>query len=203
MADTTITITRQQLQEMIDTAIEQHADALAARPNGNTTDPLQYEKIGEAVATGMAKNTRRKVTYGEYIKRTHSAMHPDPAWPNGPPLKRQTWINGDHLDQVGTLDKEINLLNQITHSGRYINRLVEVLVRQEGLDEVLEIRYNNTKDSELPNHSRNLIDTLSQIVEAQKIEREEEEITQEARKEARRMFGNAKATREARERAGV
>lgn len=199
MAEPTITLTKSQLQEMIDAAIEEHAQAL--QPQG--LDAGMGTQIGEAVAAGMAKANPPRVKYGQYMKRVHSTFHPDPAFPNGPPLTREYYINGHHEGEQQLKDDEIRLLNQITHSGRYINRLVEVIVANEGLDEVVQIRYDNTKNSELPNHSRSLTETLTMVCAAQADEREEMEVVEMTKKEARVRFGNAKASREAREKAGV
>lgn len=202
MSEATITLTKQQLKQMIDEAIEEHAEALSATPAEALTSDMGTQ-IGEAVAAGMAKNQRPKVTYGQYIKRVHSSLHPDPALPNGPRLLRQYWINGHHEDEQNLLDAEIRLLNQLTHSGRYINRLVEVIVANEGLDEIVQVRYDNTKNSLLPNHSRSLVETLTLICEEQVKEREENEVVDAMKKDARIRFGNSKASREARERAGA
>lgn len=190
MANDTITLSKSELQQMI-------ADAIAAQ-QANSTD---YAAIGTAVAAGMAKNERRKVTFGEYQRKVHSTNHPDPKFPNGPLLTKECWINGDRAVTASLNDREINSLNQLTHSGRYIERLVEVMV---GADEI-RIHWNNkTPDQrfESSKHWRSFEDMMAQIIAAQVIEDREEEVLIEE-KQARRAFGNAKATREAREKAGV
>ncbi len=135
------------------------------------------EVIGKAVAQGINSTNRRKVTAGEYRLRGHSPFHPKPQ-KDTPVLRRQTWQNGVWCNPTTLTDDEIALLNQITHSGRYIGdegtrRLVEVIVRTDGSEEAVEIRFNvSTPDSqlELKGYVRNFADMLRQIVAEQKLE---------------------------------
>lgn len=191
----TITISKLELASMI-------ADAIASSKANSPDFTAMGESIGAAVAAGMPKAAPRKVTFGEYQKRVHSVMHPDPNFPNGPAMTRNYWVNGDRLMQGTATDLEINLLNKITHSGRYINRLVEVMC---GSDEV-RIHWNTkTPDQrfEAAQHWRNFEDMARQIVDAQVIEDREEEALHEEKLARRRTFGNSKATREAEAKAGA
>ena len=84
--------------------MQQNQQNQAAAPFDMTTLGLV---IGEAVAQGIAKNTRRRVSIGEYEPR--SPFHPGPK-ATKPVLRRQVWQN-DALVQAHTLfDEEINLL---------------------------------------------------------------------------------------------
>lgn len=180
--------------------------AVAQQLKGTAAPPLDMEELGEtigsAVASGIEKNTRKKVTYGEYNQRGHSSFHPRPK-SETPVLKRQCFENDARMNPVTLFDEEINLLNKITHSGRYCNRMVEVIVSQDGSEEALYIRYHNsTPDQrfELKGQCRDLIDMLKQITTAQAVERAEHE-QQEAEKKQRRGPGYNKAYLEAKERA--
>ena len=195
MANDTITISKAELASMI-------ADAVAAHKVNSPDFEAMGESIGAAVAAGMPKPPPRKVTFGEYQKRVHSSTHPDPLFPNGPPLKRQCYVNGDRALENVLTDAEINLLNQVTHSGRYVNRLVEVMC---GQDEV-HVRWNtksNDQRNEAAQNWKSFEDLMRQVIAAQVIEDKEEEILQEEKQARRRHFGDTKASREAREKAGV
>jgi hypothetical protein len=172
--------------------------------------------IGNAVASGMAASAPpRRMTIGEYVRRGGiNQYHPDPNVKVK--FDREYYQNG-HLIQMSTsYDREVELLNRITHSGRYIDRLVEVVVVQNGSEEAVDIRFSNKRDKafELKGRARNFIDILEQIVAAQDIEREDmdDEKADRAERKAQRharatgtagTFGKSKATREAREKAGV
>lgn len=157
--------------------------------------------IGGAVATAIdARDSKtRKVTFGEYQRRINAGRST---------LRRETFQNGFRLEEVQLSNAEIDLLNRISRTGRYIDRKVEVIVREDGADEVVEIRYNNkTRDQmfELRNHFRDFADLLTQIVMKQDEENEEQE-QREGRKRSepsRRPFGDTKASREARAAAGA
>ncbi len=184
-----ITLSKLELQQMI-------ADAIAST-RGNTPDFSELGKsIGSAVAAGMPAPPPRKVTFGEYQKRVHSSTHPDPKFPNGPLLNKECWINGDRAVTTSLNDREINFLNKLTHSGRYLDRLVEVIV---GQDEI-RIHWNNkTADQrfELGKHAKSFEDLMSQIIAVQVEEDKEEEVIQEEKLARRRTFGQSKATRDA------
>ena len=168
--------------------------------------------IGGAVAAGIAKNTRRRMTFGEYDRLgPRNSYHPK-SKEETPTLKRQLWQN-ETLCQQGTLfDREIELAHRITHSGRYFDRKVEVIYAPDG--ENIYIRYNNkTADQrfELKNHFRSLQELLETVVREQEQEdrdvkeREEElRLEREKRQAAKeRHFGDNKAFRDAQAAAGV
>ena len=186
-------------------AVAQAMAAQQAAAPGNHAD--LGTTIGSAVASGIAATTRRKVTFGEYEARGGiNAYHPK-SKALTPVLKRQAWQNDTMLQPSTLFDREIELLNRITHSGRYMNRLVEVICNE---DDVF-LRYNNKGDHkfELKNHFKNLIELLENVVKVQEQEDKDaketaefqlaEKQTREAAKE--RHFGRGKATQDAIEKA--
>lgn len=182
------------------------AQALAAQ-QGNQGE--LGKTIGDAVASGIAQTTRRKVTNGEYEARAgRNAYHPR-SKAETPTLKRQAFQNDTLLQESTLFDREVELFNRLTHSGRYMDRLVEVIFSEDAV----MLRYNNKGDHkfELKNHFRNLVELLEKLVTAQEKEDKDaremaefqmaERQKREAAKE--RHFGNSKNTQEARERAAT
>lgn len=167
-----------------------------------TVDLTQLgQVIGDSVARGIAANTRRRLTYGEYTARGgNSPFHPDPL--KKVKMNRDYYQNGRLIEHATTYDKEIELLNQITHSGRYIDRLVEVVVIQNGSQESVNIVFSNKSQFafELKGKARDFTDMLEQIIAAQKIENEEREEF-EANRSNRRHFGGGKNSADARAKA--
>lgn len=168
------------------------------------------EVIGAAVASGIAKNTRRRMTYGEYeALGPRNAFHPK-SKKETPQCTRAYWQNGTIMQHSNLFDREVLLLNRITHSGRYFDRLVEIVV--DAANENVYINYNNkTPDLrfELKNHFRDLTELLTVVVRDQEREdREMRELEEERllerkkREEARaRHFGDNENTRAAYEQA--
>ena len=98
-------------------------------------------------------------------------------------------------------DREINLFNRLSRSGRFLNRLWEVQVSSD----VVEVRYNNkTTDQrfELANHGNQVRQLETVVAEMDALNATEADEVEE-KVEMRRRFGNSKASREAREKAGV
>lgn len=191
-----ISVNMEQLASLIAATVKQTLDS----QRGNATDDSLGQTIGQAVADGMAKHTRPKVSFGNYIKRPHSIMHPDPKFPDGPPMAREIWINGLHQTASQLTDTEINLFNRLSRSGRYIDRLVEVVTGRDGV----EIRYNdktNDQRNENAGKWRSTVEMLEQIVKAQDAENREDEEAHEEKlaKKSGRSFGDTKAYREAKE----
>lgn len=119
--------------------------------------------IGSAVAEGIAKTQRRKLTFGEFQAKKAAAQGAKHK------LTRKCFQNGFMLTPHRLKNEQIDLLNKIDRSGRYINRLVEVAVRQEGTEETVHISWHcKTKDQrfEAQQHFRDFTDLLKQIVEA-------------------------------------
>lgn len=199
-ADELLTLTRAQVAAMI-------AEALQARDEDEPTGPPPgmelASAIGAAVAEGIAKNAPpKKVTYGAFLKR------PTKNHPLGllsPKLSRTYFQNGHLIQYDSVNDEQVLLLNRITHSGRYLDRKVEVIVRDNGGDsQSVELRYkNNSIDDrmELKSLFKDFTDLVKQIVAAQDEERAEDEAN--PRRVVRRPFGSGKNTLAAEEAAGV
>lgn len=162
------------------------------------------EKIAAGVTSGMAANMpKKKVTFGEYWAKT--PFHP--TRPGAIKFTRVYAQNGVAVNWETCYDAEAALLNRITRSGRYIDRLVEVIVSQEGNDESVDIRFHNKlpgQQMEMAHKVKNFEHMLQQIVDVQDAEDAEDALDAATRPEPKpRHFGDNKATREARARAGV
>ena len=126
--------------------------------------------IGDSVAAGVARNApRRKISISEYEPRSpfHSGLKKDK-----PKLRRPVWQNGSFCMPDLLHDEEIELLNKITHSGRYLDRKVEVIVDTNLAEEPLYIRFDNRRDAafELKSVARDFREMLRLIVVAQEAE---------------------------------
>lgn len=204
-APQTITLDTDQLNAMIAAAVAEAMKKQVQAPQP-PLDMMELAKaIGSSVAFGIEQNAPpKKVTIGQYIRRGgNSPFHPKPA-KDTPSLKRHCFQNGVRLNESTLYDREIELLNKLTHSGRYINRLVEVVVTDNGSDTEVDIRFNNSTAShqiELKGEVKDFRDMLRQIYEAQELERAEMNEVEERKTQARRKFGDTKAFREAQERA--
>ena len=197
-----------QLIAAIATAV---AQALKATSGPQFSMEELGETIGQAVAKGIGETTRRKVTIGEYRMTGHSQFHPKPL-AETPKLKRACWQNGFYMNETTLFDDEVSLLNKITHSGRYIDRLVEVGIRGEGTaTEEVYITFPNKDMNDqmmMRDHcpagpGKFFIKMLEMITEAQAEERAEKEEQEAAKKAKPRQAFSTQATREARERAGA
>jgi hypothetical protein len=126
------------------------------------------DAIGQAVAKGIAATQPpRKMTPGEYARR-EAQRNPKPK------LKFTALIqNGVAIDVPstgGVTPKAVLAMNKFTHSGRYLDRRVEVILHEQGTDAVLDIRYSNkSSDQRMENKSlfRNFEDLVCQIADAQ------------------------------------
>jgi len=159
--------------------------------------------IGSAVAQGIAANKGpEKVTVGQYMRVGKNGFHPE-GYGQTPKMNRLYLQNGSQIAAGTSHDDEIRLLNRITHSGRYLDRMVEVVVNNDSADESVDIRFSNTLASafELKGKARDFREMLKQIVDAQEmedLEREERESTHKAgRVSVPKQFGNSKATQAA------
>jgi len=198
-SDDTITLTRAQVAEMIADALrvrqEDEAGNIVAAPPGMAL----ASEIGTAIALAMDKNNPKKVTYGQYLKRG-TANHP--LGLASPKFTRPYFQNGRLVPYAGVSDEVVTLLNSITHSGRYINRKVEVIVRENGGDgQSVEFRYKNGSIDErmdLKSEFRSFKEMVALIAAEQQAEREEDEDNPK-RVVTRRPFGSGKNTRAAEE----
>lgn len=142
-------------------------DSTPASPKPQTVT-LDASQIAHVIAAGMAEAMRqyapKKISIGQYDPK--NPFHPDKRTPK-PQLTRHCFQNGTRMDPISMFDEEINLLNSIVRPGRYINRLVEVIIRDEGGDRTLELRYKNrTADQRFENvkQFRDLVEMLRKVV---------------------------------------
>ncbi len=195
----TITLSRADLAAMI-------AEALQAREDEKPMAPPPgmelAQAIGDAVAAGLEKNNPKKITFGQYLKR---GTKNHPLGLASPKFTRLYFQNGHEVPYDMVNDEVVVLLNSISHSGRYLDRKVEVIVRDTGGDtQSVEFRYMNASIDdrmELKSLFRSFPDLVKQIADLQAAERLEDE--ESPKKVVRRPFGNGKNTRAAEEAAGV
>lgn len=190
------------LAQTIAAAVAQAMASVQAASQGNQAD--FGKSIGDAVAQGIAATTRRKVTFGEYdALGPRNSYHPK-SKAETPVLKRQAWQNDTPLMENTLFDREILLLNRITHSGRYLDRKVEIIFN----DDAVYIRYNNkTADQrfELKNYFQSLIGLLELVVKEQEAEDkaakelQEDQLAERQKREAakERHFGRGQNTLDA------
>ena len=121
-----ISLSVEQLQAIINSAV-----TAAIQATGN-----QGANLSDAIAAMNRNAPRRKVTAGEYDPKTF--VQPD----KGKTLKlnRDCYQNGTPMYAENLSNPEIALLNRITHSGRYLNRVVEVVVASNGTVEEVYLR---------------------------------------------------------------
>jgi hypothetical protein len=102
------------------------------------------DRIAEGVARGIEASAPKKVPYGRY----------DPMSPNQkgmpkksmPKLTRECFQNGERMNGDLMTAEEIKLMNLLTVPGRYVDRRVEVVIRENVGDEkpTVELRYSDT-----------------------------------------------------------
>lgn len=211
-----VTVSIEQLDQLVKDAVRKAREedaAAAAALEGEASDDegqdIDYDRLGQvigvAVAEGTAKASRKRQPFALYDPKT--PWHPDKS--KTLKLRRVCYQNGVFLFADKLSNTEIDLLNRITHSGRYVDRLVEVVVDQSGADEAVDIRYNNkTHDqaNELRGKARSLVEMLQMIVADQ--EDEDKDMAEREGKRTptqaqRRHFGDTAASREARQSAGI
>lgn len=201
-----ITVSPDQLQAMITDGV---LNVMASLKEADATDrkvgEIDYDKlgaaIGDAVASGYAKTQRPKVTPGQYVKRPYSVFHTKGVGDDKRvKLSREYYINGDLCRESRLSDEEIELLNRLTHAGRYIDRMVEVILRPNGVDDAVEIRFSNKLENYMPLKAvcgKNTLEgMLKLIVTQQEVEDEDFRLADEERKQRRaKAQANVAATR--------
>lgn len=183
-----VTLSKEDLAALVAQSV---ADALASAKAQESSRDADFERMGNAVAAGLTKSQRPKKSYGTYTAERNKGRLK---------LTRMCFQNGFHLSDENLSNKEIQLLNGITHSGRYIDRLVQVVMRENGSEQEVDIRYScKTVDQRNTAASlfKSLTDLLEQITAVQDIERAETERLEEQKTATRRKFGDTKAYREA------
>lgn len=134
-----------------------------------TITPDFVEKLSSAIAAGIASTAPKKVTAGQY--EPHTPWQPG-SKRSAHKLKHTVYQNGYRVPVKRLTNQEIDNLNAISRPGRYINRMVEVVMWDEGGLVNLDIRYNNkTHDqrSENKNHWRSFEELTKKIVEEQNV----------------------------------
>lgn len=149
-------------------------EAPAALPPGNwTTQPTMADMgkmIADGIAEGLNRLAPRKVTFGQYIARQ----------PKKPALLRPFSQNGYNVPVITLKSEEIDLLNKLHRSGRYIDRKIEVIIRNQGrevADQSVELRYSNRTPEqkiEFAKLSKDLTDLLQKILLEQEAADEKE-----------------------------
>jgi len=175
-----LSISPAELQMLIDEGV-----AAAMQDTSVKVEGIDYERMGKAFASGLASTTRRKVTIGEYVAKMKVGRSV---------LRRRVFQNGYPVQVTFTspTNTEVDLLNQITHSGRYLNGVVDVVLANEGAEEVIHLSYNcATIDQRMENKSlwNGFDDLLAKIVAAQKEEDAEVDEAQPASARNKRKVG--------------
>lgn len=128
---------------------------------------IQGEQLVRAFSEALKLTAPpRYIQIGEYDPKT--SWHPIAA--EAHKLTRVCYQNGFPLNEAQMSNQEIDLLNAIDRSGRYINRLVEVIIADEGTEEIVYIRYRNKTEDQrnaLREHFSKLVGMLQLIVNAQ------------------------------------
>lgn len=104
----------------------------------------QQSTIGAQIAAGIAEGLQA-ITPPKMVKPGDPRWDPKTPFRShkGPRLKGELYDNGFRCVDSQMTDAEINLANQITQSGRYVNRIVEVQVSADAGQRVVLIRYSN------------------------------------------------------------
>jgi hypothetical protein len=179
-----------ELEEKLALLLESKAaEAPTAMPPGNWGTP---DAFASALANAMqAVAGPKKVTFGEYVKRP-SIGHP--LGPKGPKLTRECYHNGFRVEYATATDEQIELLNKIDRAGRYFDRKLEVVYRED--DNTIDIRWAcATADQRfaMTAYFRSFEEMLAKIVAAN----EAEDSAEFEAPPVKRPFGNTKAYREA------
>ena len=131
----------------------------------------QFDDLGDRIADGIARGMQ-EMAPPKRIKPGSSRF--DPKTPfrskNGPRLRGDVYLNGIRLNEDQLTDTEINTCNLITRGGRYVNRIVEVVLSDDAGTRVVLIRYSDKEVDqrmELKNHWRTFQELVDLIVKEQ------------------------------------
>lgn len=141
-ADPTAGLSKVDLEVVADMVFRRLQAAQAQAPTAVGGFDLERlgQVIGDSVAAGQARNLPpRKVTNGQYGLR--NAWHPKGE--KSLELERGCYQNGCMMREENMTNEEISLLNAITHSGRYLDRVIEVVIMPNGSEDEVHLRYNN------------------------------------------------------------
>jgi hypothetical protein len=163
---------------------------------------LSNAGLADAIAAGIAGSTRRRKTFGEYVATVGNYYHPVVSATVHFTPNRKYFQNDAEFMHSNLFDQEVSLLNRLTHSGRYLNRLIEVGLREEDGHQVFNLRYSNKSAGmnaikeqlfRQPGDKSTLATILRQIVEAQEAEDRETADLLEARQARRVELQEARA----------
>lgn len=128
------------------------------------TDPMS--QIAQAIREGFKGATKQKVSISEFDPKCYVQEGLPKKMKSK--LKRKVYQNGFRLNPNNLSNTEIDGFNAI-RGGRYLNRTMEVIVRDEGTaSEAVELRYSNkTFDQRMTNKGlwRNLGELVTIIQE--------------------------------------
>lgn len=152
----------------------------SAKPQGMWTISKEEfaDALGQGIARALAEHQPKKKSFGQYV-REMAKKFPKKR------LLRPAMLNGAPVQDFVLSNPEIDYLNKITRSGHYIQRKVQVIVRNEGLDfaeQSIEIRYSDKSiDQRFENKGlwRNFEDLLRQVVAEQEVAIENEKLRME------------------------
>lgn len=165
-------------------SIDLGAESTSKLPPGKW---VSADQLGESIGTAIANSLgglipAKKETYGQYVRRM-AQKNPKPK------LDRPCYDNGALCQEWTLSAKDIELFNRIERPGFYIQRKVQVIIRNFDMpksDQVVEIRYSDkTIDQRFENKGlfRNFTDLLRQVVDEQDVALENERELKELRAE--------------------
>jgi hypothetical protein len=117
-------------------------DTIEEPVDTRTSDEKMADRIAEGVAKGIAQSAPKKVSFARYDPKT--SWQKDTPKKLMPKLKRPCFQNGQMMDDGKMTAEEINLMNGLDTPGRFIDRRVEVIIREDGTQKVVELRYSDT-----------------------------------------------------------
>lgn len=142
-------------------AQDEDVDEPTTLPPGNWSQFA--DKISQGIAEGLAKLQPRKVTFGEYQRKL----------PKKPTLLRPFAQNGFPVMANQLEAEQIDMLNKLHRSGRYIGRRLEIIIRnadREIADQSVEMRYSNKTNEQRIDNAKylgSLTDMLTKVLTEQ------------------------------------
>lgn len=156
-------------------ASAEQASETVESPSYVTKDDLAAfgKSIADGIATGFKATTRPKVSIGEYQARHRRKVR----------LNKEVYQNGGLVRLENISDAEVGWLNRLHRPGRYINRKVEVIVKNDDPDNiVVYLRYSDrAPDQRFENakHFKDFEELVKKIVLEQDVIEENERIREE------------------------
>jgi hypothetical protein len=130
-------------------------------------------RSAEGIKSGFQATVRPKVTIGEYAARNRRRVR----------LNKEVYQNGGPVKEHQLSEKEIEWLNKLHRPGRYLDRKVEVIVKNDDSENtVIWLRYSDkSPDQRIDNKSRfrDFEDLVKKCVLEQDVIEENERIREE------------------------